>query len=125
MVEAEVSDTRIDHSICRERHDGSDDSTSQHVPSVMELIGRQGTTNQRRTKDRHVCDNQLPVRGMVVAEDLELGIEVERQIDEAGEGGGRVARRERFEAVVDLIFVASADLAVVHYSAEAVAGLWA
>lgn len=48
---------------------------------------------------------------MVVGEDLELGVEIEVQVDKAGKGSSRVARGERLEAVVDGVGITSADVA--------------
>lgn len=57
---------------------------------------------------------------MVVAEDLELAVEVEVQEDEASEGGSGVARRHGLKRVIDLFLVARADTAVEHDGLEAI-----
>ena len=62
---------------------------------------------------------------MVVGEDLELGIKVEVEEDEAREGGSGVARREGLETVVDLVAVAGADGVRVHDLLVARAGVGA
>lgn len=58
---------------------------------------------------------------MTIAEDLELGVEVEVQEYEASKCGSGMAGREGFQGVVDVIFVARADLAVVHDAGQAIA----
>lgn len=77
----------------------------------MKLVDCQGATDQAGSKNWGVDGDQLPHSGVVVGEDLELGVEVEVQIDEAREGGGRVTRRHGLEAVVDGVSIPGADLA--------------
>lgn len=60
---------------------------------------------------------------MVVGEYLQLGVEVQEQVDEASESRGRMARWERLQTVVDLVLVASAYAAIVHNSSPASASL--
>lgn len=76
----------------------------------MELVNSQGTTNQARTKHRGVNGDELPHGRVVVGEDLELGIEVEIQVNEACECRSRVTTGHRLQAVVDLVLVAGANL---------------
>lgn len=58
---------------------------------VVELVNCQGTANKARAEDRGVDCDQLPHSRVIVGKDLELGVEVKVQIDEACEGGGCVA----------------------------------
>ena len=76
----------------------------------MELVNGQGTPDKTCAEDRGVDGNQLPHGRVIVGKDLELGVEVEVQVDKAGKGGGRVARRHGLEAVVDSVSVSGADL---------------
>ena len=62
---------------------------------------------------------------MVVCEYLQLGVQVQGEVDEPRESSGRMARWEGLETVVDGVFVASADAAVVHDARPAGAGLGA
>lgn len=57
------------------------------------------------------------------AHHLELGIKVQRQVDESRKARSRVTRRHRFERVVDLFLVACADRPIVHDHFETVAAL--
>lgn len=86
----------------------------------MELIDGKGSANQARAEDGSVDDNELPHGRVVVGEHLELSVKVEVQVDESSESSGRVTRRHRLEAVVDLLLVARADAAVEHDLAVAV-----
>ena len=51
---------------------------------------------------------------MVVGKDLQLGVEVQVQVDEASERSRGVAGRHRLKAVVDLFPVTCADATVEH-----------
>ena len=51
---------------------------------------------------------------MVIGPDLELGVEVEIEIDKACESCGRMAGRERLQRIVYGVHVASAHTAIVH-----------
>lgn len=82
----------------------------------MELVDGEGAADEGGAEQGCHDGDELPEGRVVVGGDLELGVEVERQVDEAGEGGRRVARREGLEAVVDFLLVARADAAVVHYA---------
>ncbi len=123
VVESEVPDAGVNHSVGGECHCGADDGASEDIIPIVELINRERATDQCCAKHRHVRDDQLPVGWVVVAEDLELGVEVEVEEDEAAEGCSCVAGREGFERVVDVVLVAGAYLAVVHDAAETVACL--
>jgi hypothetical protein len=50
---------------------------------------------------------------MVVGKDLELGVEVEVQVDKASKGGSGVTTGHRLQSIVDLTLVASANIGVV------------
>ena len=119
VVEAEVPDGGVDHAVRREGHDGPDDGAGEHVVPVVVLVDGQGAADQARAQDRRVDGDQLPHGRVVVGKDLELGVEVEVQVDEAREGGRGVARRHRLERVVDLLGVARADLGRVVDAREA------
>lgn len=125
MVEPEIPDRCINHSICAECEHGPDDRAAEAVVPVVELVDGEGAGDEGSGEDWGVDGDQLPHRGVVVSEDLELGIEVEVEEDEAREGGGGVARREGLEAVVDLVAVAGADGVRVHDLLVARAGVGA
>ena len=86
----------------------------------MVLVDGQGSRNQTCAEQWGVQHNQLPHGRVVVAEDLEFGIEVQEQVHEACESGGRVARWHGFQRVVYLTLVTGANSAVVHDLAESI-----
>lgn len=120
VVGAPVPDGRVHHTIGTEGHDGADDGAGETVVPVVVLVDGEGAGDERRAEDWGVGGDELPHGWVVVGPDLQLGVEVERKEDEARKGGGRVARREALERVVDLGLVACADGAVVHDLAEAI-----
>jgi hypothetical protein len=87
---------------------------------VVELVDGEGAPDEAGSENRCVQSNDFPHGRVVVGEDLELGIQVEVQEDEAGESSSGMARRHRLEAVVDLLAVTSADAAVEHDLAVAI-----
>lgn len=74
------------------------------------LLNAESTSNQASTEEGHVGNRQLPQAGMVVGKDLEFGVEVEVQVDEASKGRRGVAAGHALQAVVDLLAVAGADV---------------
>ena len=56
---------------------------------------------------------------MVVAEDLELGIEVEVKVNESAKGSCGMSRWHRLQRVVDLVLVTPADISLKHDLAKA------
>lgn len=125
MVEAEVPDRGEDHTVAAEGHESTDDGAGEDVIPVVVLVNSQGTADQASTEEGSVESSKLPHSGVVVGEDLELGVEVEVQKDEAGEGSGGVARGHGLECVIDLLLVARADATVEHDGAEAVGDIGA
>lgn len=77
---------------------------------VVKLVNRQGTANKARAEDRGIYGDQLPHGRVIVGKDLELGVQVQIQIDEPRERSRRVSRRHRLKAVIDLVPVPGADL---------------
>ena len=114
MVEAEVPNAGVDHSVGAECHCCTDDRSSHNVVPVVKLVDRQCTSDECGGEHWHVCDDELPVGGVVVGPDFELSIEVEIEEDEAAESSCGVAGGKRFQRVVDLILVAGTDRTVVH-----------
>ena len=53
------------------------DEVCTYVVPIMILINGQCSGDESSSKDRRVNDNQLPQRGMMVGEYLELGIQIE------------------------------------------------
>lgn len=114
VVKAEVPHGGIDHSVATESHHGTNNGSGEDVVPVVVFVDRQGTADQASTKEGRVEGDQLPHSRVVVGEDFELGIEIEIQEDEAGEGSGSVARRHRLKGVIDFLLVTSADTAIKH-----------
>lgn len=110
VVEAKVPDGSVGHAVGGEGEDDTDGGTSKDVVPVVELVNGERTTDEDGTEDGDVGDDELPHSGVVVGEDLELGVEVEVEVNEASEAGGGVAGGETLEGVVDLLHVSSADL---------------
>ena len=81
---------------------------------VVVLVNGQGTANQAGSKNRCVKSDELPHSRVMVGEDLQLGIEVQVQVDKSSEGSRGVARGHRLETVVDLLPVTRADATVEH-----------
>ena len=125
VVEAEVPHRGVDHAVAAEGHEGANDSTSEDVVPVVVLINGEGAADQARAEQRGIDGDELPHGGVVVGEDLELGIEVEVQEDEASEGGGGVTRGHGLERIVDFLPVARADAAVEHDGAVPVSDVGA
>lgn len=86
------------------------------------FIDGQGAGDEGGTEDGAEEEDHLPVGGVVGAGDLELGVEVEGEVEEASPGGGGVARGHGLEGIVDGFLVAGADGAVVHEVREADTG---
>lgn len=86
----------------------------------MVLINGKSTTDETGSKDGCIDGDQLPHRGMVVREDLELRIEVKVEEDEARKGSRGVTRWHGFQAIINLLLVTRADAAVEHDLAVAV-----
>jgi hypothetical protein len=114
VVEAEVPDARIHHAVTTDRENRPDDRAGETIVPVVELVDREGAGDERGAEDGRVHRDELPHRRVVVGEHLQLGVEVEVEEAEACEGGGAVARGERFQGVVDFVAVPGADGAVVH-----------
>lgn len=79
----------------------------------MEFVDGESSTDEAGTENRSVDGDKLPHGWVVVGKDLELGVEVQVQIDEASKGGSGVATRHRLKTVIDLIRVTSANLSCV------------
>lgn len=84
----------------------------------LTFIDCESTSDQYSPKDRDEEEDHLPVCRIVRAHDLQLRVKVQGEVDEAGKRGGRVARREGLEGVVDLFLVSGADRPVVHIIRE-------
>lgn len=111
VVESPVPDGRVRHAVSRKGHGRADDGAGHHVVPVVELVNSERTADEHRAEDGHVDDDELPHGRVVVGKDLELGVEVQVQKDKARKGGRRMAAGERLQAVVNLVWVAGADVA--------------
>lgn len=109
VVISPVPNGRVGHSVRRKGHHGADDGAGDDVVPVVELVNGEGASDQNGAENGGVDEDELPHGRVVVGEDLELGVEVEVQEDEAGERGRRVATGKGLQAVVDLVWVAGAD----------------
>lgn len=122
VIEAEIPYARKRHAERAEGHDGPDDRPGEQIIPMVKLIDGQSARDQTGAEDGRIRRDQLPHGRVVVGEDLEFGVEVEIEEDEAGEGGRGVPGRHRFQGVVDFLLVARADGAVEHDGLEALAG---
>jgi len=80
----------------------------------LTFIDGEGTSDQYRPKNRSEEQNHFPVRRIMCAHDLQLGVEVQGEEDKTSKRGSRMARRKRLEGVVDIFLVSSADRPVIH-----------
>jgi hypothetical protein len=110
VVEAEVPDGSKGHPVGRESEDGTNDGTSKDIVEVVVLVDGKGTSDQDSTEDRGVSSDELPHGRVVVGEDLELGVEVQVQVDKASESSSGVTTGHRLKSIVDLSLVTSADI---------------
>jgi len=110
VVDAPVPDRSVHHTVARESKDSTDDGAGEDIVPVVVLVDGEGTANKTGAEDGGVDGDELPEGRVVVGEDLEFGVEVEVQEDEAGECGGCVATGHGLEGVVDLGLVTGADL---------------
>lgn len=110
VVEAPVPDSSVGHSVSGESEDGSNDGTGKDIVEVVIFVDSESSTDENGTEKRGVGDNELPHGGMVVGEDLELGVEVKVQVDEASKGGSGMSTGHRLKSIVDLALVASANI---------------
>lgn len=76
VVDTPVPDASIAHAVRRESEDSSDDGTGQDVVPVVILVDSKGTTNKAGTENGGIDRDELPHGGVVVGEDLQLGVEV-------------------------------------------------
>lgn len=110
MVEAEIPDSGEGHSVGGESKDSTNDGAGKDIVEMVVLVDSKGTTDQNSTEDRSVGSDQLPHGWVVVGKDLELGVEVQVQVDKAGKGSGGVSTGHGLESIVDLALVTSADI---------------
>jgi len=110
VIEAPVPDSGVCHSVSGESKDGSNDGASKDIVEVVILVDSESSTDENGTEKRGVGDDELPHGRMVVGEDLELGVEVKVQVDEASKGSSGVTTGHGLKSIVDLALVASADI---------------
>ena len=108
MIKAKVPDRSIDHAVRGEGHDGSDEGACEDIVPAGEVVNScakrdvadllvvfvngEGTADETGTENRSVNSNELPHGRVVVGPDLQLGVQVEIQKDEAGKCSGGVTR---------------------------------
>lgn len=97
VVEAEVPHGGIHHTVRGDREDGADDRASKAVVPVVEFVYGEGACNQARAENGGIDRDELPEGGVMVAEDLEFGVEVEKQIKKASKRGGAMTGWHRLE----------------------------
>jgi len=96
MIETEVEERRVHHAVSEKRKKCTNDGASDDVVSMVETIDCENTSLDRGTKEGSEDDNELPELRLVVRQEFEFSVEIERQEDSAGERGGGVAAGERF-----------------------------
>lgn len=81
---------------------------------VVVLVDSKSTSDQASSKNGCVESDELPHSRVMVGKDLQLGVEVQVQVDETSERSRGVAGRHRLKTVVDLFPVTCADATVEH-----------
>ena len=69
-------------------------STRRDVDRPVIRVGEHGASKNKRGERRREQQQERPQRRLVVGEDFELGVEVQRHKGCSSEGGGRVSRGE-------------------------------
>lgn len=123
MVEPEIPDGGVDHAVRRDGKGRPNDGPGDAVIPVVEFVNGQCTGDQGRAEHRGVEGDQFPKGRVVVAEHLHLRVQVEEEVQEPRPRSGAVARRHGFKRVVNLVDVASANVALEHDSPEALTAL--
>lgn len=123
VVEAEIPNGSVYHTVRTERHDSANERTRKDVIPVMVFINGKSAANQASSENGGVDGDELPHGRVVVGPDLQFGIEVEVQEHETSEGSGSVTRWHGLKGIVDLLAVASADAAIKHDLPVAVCGV--
>lgn len=120
VIEAEVEDSREGLAEGDEGAHRTDDSSSDDVVPVVELVDSERASDERGSEDGSKEEDHLPVGGVVRAHDLELGVEVERQVEQSGPCSGRVPRWHGLQGIVDLVRVSGANIAIENDVVEAI-----
>lgn len=94
MVEPKVPNRRIHHPIRYERENRADERARDDVGRLVVPVDGEGAAHDESAEEREHGDEEFPELRLVVGEELELGVEVERHEDCGGEGGGCVAAGE-------------------------------
>lgn len=84
----------------------------------LTLIDCESPSDQHSPEDGSEEQYHFPVRRIVRAHDLQLGVKVQGKEDQASKCGSRVARRERLEGIIDRFLISGADRPVVHVMRE-------
>jgi len=83
VVETEVPDGGEGHAEGNDGCAGTDYSAGKDVVPVVEFVDGKSSSDQASTNHGRKEQNHLPERRAVCAHDLELGIKVQRQVDES------------------------------------------
>ena len=89
MVEPEVPDGSVDHSIRGQSHDRSNNGASNKVVPVVIFVNGQGAGDEGCAKNWCVQGDQLPHCWVMVGEDFEFGIQVKVEEGKASPLGRR------------------------------------
>jgi len=109
VVESEIPDGGESLPKCDECARGSNQCPCDNVPVVMELIDCESASDQYGSEDWGEEQYHFPVRRVVRAHDLQLGVKVQGKEDQTSKRGSRVARRERLEGIIDRFLISGAD----------------
>lgn len=119
VIEAPVPNGGVCHAVRGESHHGANNGAGNNIIPIVELVNGQRTADEHSAENGGVNDNQLPHAGVIVGKDLQLGVQVEVQVNEPAKGSRGVTRGEGLETVVDGVWVAGADVTREHDLLEA------
>jgi hypothetical protein len=120
VIETEVPDAGVDHSVRAEGHESTDNGPGENVIPVVVFVDGKGSTDEAGPKNGCVESDDLPHSRVVVGKDLQLGVKVQVQEHEASKSCSSMTRWHRLETVVDFTLVARANAAVEHDLSEAI-----
>jgi hypothetical protein len=104
VIEMEVEERRIHHAVSEKRKKCTYDGTGEDVMSMVETINCEDTSLDRGAKEGSEDDNELPELRLVVCQEFEFRVEIERQEDGPRKCGGGVAAGERFQGFPVAVF---------------------
>lgn len=110
VVPPPVPNRGIRHPVSAESKNSSNNSAGENVVPVVVLVDSKRASDQAGPEDRCVQNDQLPHGRVIIREYFQLAVQVETEEDQACKGGSGVPAGHTFQRVVDLIFIAGADL---------------